>query len=306
MSARSTAADGRPPRRVRAGRRGGTTGRTRTSTASAPRHPRRSSRRPRLRRGRLLGLVVLVLVPAIGAAVLWYAPFLRLEQVEYRTAPDRMAALRKAAPLDKGRPLVEVDTDAVHDAVLRDPVFTSASVDRSWPSTLVVEATPRTPVVAVEGGEGASLRLVAADGVAYETVSSPPRGIPRARVDAPEDPAALRGLVSFVTRLDADLLSEARDLHVDTRGRITATIGGVEVVWGSAEDPALKAAVVRNLVSRAGVARIDVSVPMEPVTSHERRGEAATPSPGSTASGPGPSGSPTAGPSAGGTGERSG
>lgn len=254
----------------------------------------------------LLGLVVLVLVPAIVAAVLWYAPFLRLEQVEYRTAPDRMAALRKAAPLDKGRPLVEVDTDAVHDAVLRDPVFTSASVDRSWPSTLVVEATPRTPVVAVEGGEGASLRLVAADGVAYETVSSPPRGIPRARVDAPEDPAALRGLVSFVTRLDADLLSEARDLHVDTRGRITATIGGVEVVWGSAEDPALKAAVVRNLVSRAGVARIDVSVPMEPVTSHERRGEAATPSPGSTASGRGPSGSPTAGPSAGGTGERSG
>ena len=221
---------------------------------------------------------VVVLLGLTVAALLWFAPVFRLDTVEYRTSPEHVAALRTAAPVEKGRPLVEVDPATVEAAVLGEPLFQAASVRRSWPSTLVVEATARTPVVGVEGPELEGVRLVAADGVGYETVPEAPADLPVAHAEAPGSAQVLSSVASFVTRLDADLLSQARDIRVDDRGRITATLANVQVVWGTAEEPALKAAVVRDLVGRAGVARVDVSVPMEPVTSRERRPiEGATP-----------------------------
>ncbi|WP_141631200.1 cell division protein FtsQ/DivIB [Mobilicoccus pelagius] len=220
----------------------------------------------------MLGIVALVVaVPGLLAAVLWLAPFFRVSEVDYRTTPDRASALAASAPVEKGRPLVEVDTRAVHDAVLANPVFRAADVSRSWPSTLVVEATPRTPVVALQEREAPTFRLVDAEGVAYDSVAEVPDGVLTARADAPEDPGALRTLVAFVGALDPGLLSQVRDLNVDDRGRLTASLSRVEIDWGTAEDSALKAAVVRDLVGRAGVARVDVSVPMEPVTSATRR-----------------------------------
>lgn len=314
---------GRSTGRRGASAAGGTTGRTaaapgtsrRTPSLRRPERPGRPGRLGRLP-ARLLGLLaVLVLVPAIVAALLWFAPFLRLSTVEYRTEPDRMAALEAAAPVQKGRPLVEVDTDSVRRAALSDPVFRTASVTRSWPSTLVVEASPRTPVVAVRGPGVDGVRLVSADAVGYETVPDAPEGLLVARADAPDSPEALRSVVGFVAGLDADLLSQARDVRVDAKGRITATIAKVQVAWGTAEDAKLKAAVVRELVGRAGVARVDVSVPMEPVTSRTRSattedwstsgptssGDPITPSgeatPGASGTGPGTGEAPGATPS---------
>ena len=79
--------------------------------------------------------------------------------------------------------------------------------------------------------------------------------------------------------------TEARDA-----ARRAMTLGKVAVNWGDAGDSRLKTAVVRDLLDRPDVARIDVTAPMAPVTSTHR--EPSTWTPAESAS-RGPSGSPS-------------
>lgn len=259
------------------------------SSSTAPTRPTRR------RLARLTAWVALAIVVAAGAvaALLWFAPFLRVEQVEYRTDPSRMGALQQAAPVTKGEPLVQVDTSRVRDAALSTRLFSAVTVSRAWPSTLVVEATPRVPVVAVTGPGVTGFHLVDADGVAFETVSSVPDGVQSATTADPKNPTMLRALASVVAGLTPDLRTSVEQVRMNAAGTITLTVDDVDVTWGDASDSRLKTAVVRDLVEREGVARIDVSAPMAPVTSADRdtapttpAGQAATRSPGSSPSAP--------------------
>lgn len=235
-------------------------------------------RRPDRRLVRRIAVAVLgvVLVAAVMSALLWFAPFLRVSKVDYRTEASRMAALEQAAPVAKGQPLIEVDTDRLERGVRGVRLFGDVRVSRSWPSTVVVEASPRTPVVAVRGpGEG-GVHLVDGAGVDFETVPTAPDGVPVASVVAPDDGGTQRSLAVVVTSLSPDLATSMKNFAVDARGQITMTIDGVDVTWGGAQDSRLKTAVVRDLVTRAGVARIDVSAPMAPVTAAQRATPSAT------------------------------
>lgn len=247
------------------------------------------------RRALLVGVAAVLVVAVALAALLWFAPFLRVTDIEYRTTPARLGALKSAAVVTKGQPLVQVDTAGIRDDVLATRLFSAVSVSRSWPSTLVVDATPRTPVVAVTAPGTAGVRLVDAQGVAYESVPSAPDDVVAASCEGPADASVLHSLATVVTSLPADLRTQARDIVVDRLGTIRMVVSGVEVTWGDASDSRLKTAVVRDLVDRANVVRIDVSVPTEPVTSAERSASpSGTASAGS--SGPSTADSPTSGP----------
>lgn len=253
---------------------------------------RATTRVPR-RHLRTVGWIVLAVMLLAGALAiaLWQVPALRVATVEYRTSPERTAALQEAAPVRLGQPLVEVDTEDVRRDALATRLFSSVEVSRSWPSTLVVEATPRTPAVAVRSSGAAGVALVDATGTSYETVSKAPDGVPVASAAEPEDPTALRALATVVAGLPKDVVTQVDDLGIDESRMISMTLGKVAVNWGDAGDSRLKTAVVRDLLDRPDVARIDVTAPMAPVTSTHR--EPSTWTPAESAS-RGPSGSPSA------------
>lgn len=231
--------------------------------------PAGAPRRRWLTRG-LTTLGAVGLVVALVLAALWFTPMFRLNTVDYRTAPERVEALRQAASLDKGRPLVEVDLDRAREKALATQLFSSVEVSRSWPSTVVVEATPRTPVVAIREAGSSSVHLVDASGTAYEKVDRAPDGVLVAQTPGPVSPIALRTVVGVVEGLGSELAGRAENLRLDAAGRVTMDVEGVQVQWGDDSDPRLKGAVVRQLVAQPGVARLDVSAPMSPVTSDRR------------------------------------
>ncbi|MDO5629372.1 MAG: FtsQ-type POTRA domain-containing protein [Mobilicoccus sp.] len=254
----------------------------------------------------LLSAAAVVAVVAGIVALLWLAPFLRVESVEYRTASERVDLLRDVAAVTTYQPLVEVDTDAIERRVLAEPVFGAVDVSRSWPSTLVVSATPREPVVAVSGPGVRGYRLVDSEGVSFETVGSAPDGIPSARVPDPDDRAALTTLATVTSSLTPDLLASADALRLDESGHVSMELDGVLVTWGGADESRLKTAVVRELVAQPGVERVDVSAPLAPITSDDRAAGAVrgpTEGPVAPALPATPTGAPTDTPTAAPTGE---
>ena len=59
----------------------------------------------------------------------------------------------------------------------------AAAVERRWPSTVVIQAVPRMPALAVRNSQG-QLQVVDAAGVAYATVAEVPRGVPLATAES--------------------------------------------------------------------------------------------------------------------------
>ena len=66
---------------------------------------------------------------------------------------------------------------AVAARVAERATVADVSIERSWPSTLVIHASPRQPFLVVKNPQG-QLQVVDETGVAYAQVSTPPRGVP--------------------------------------------------------------------------------------------------------------------------------
>lgn len=167
--------------------------------------------------------------------------------------------LAAAAVLD-GTPLARVDTDGVSERVRALPAVASVDVRRSWPTTLIIEVTERSPAatVAVDGG----FAIVDADGVVFHQVASPPAGVPILRVSAPgpEDAATLAAL-RVLAALTPELRAELAAISADSPNRIRLElVNDREVIWGDAEQSDRKAQVATALLAQP-VTTIDVSAP---------------------------------------------
>jgi cell division protein FtsQ len=83
--------------------------------------------------------------------------------------------------------------------------------------------------------------------------------------------AGFRAVAGVVRSLPADVRSQLVARHGGHRDDVRLELeGGASVVWGSAEDSALKATVLAALMRAAPpdtVAQYDVSAPTSPVTS---------------------------------------
>lgn len=211
---------------------------------------------------RLVTLLVLVALVAGAGWLVFVSSVLAVERVQVsgvRTvSADRITG---AAAVPVGEPLASVDVDEVRRRVEDLPVVAQADISRSWPHTVSIEVTERTPVAAVRSGGGAGYRLIDGDGVMYRTVSDP-RDLPvmtagehpRAAVEGAAVLAALpRGLAKRVAEVEATTM-DSIELHLRD---------GRTVVWGSAERSALKAQVLGALIERKASV-YDVSVPGVP------------------------------------------
>jgi cell division protein FtsQ len=240
----------------------------RTGLASSRDRFQRRALAARRRPWRLAGWSMLGL--AVVAALVWvvaFSPVLAVRAVEVVGVPSsEVPAIRALADVPLGVPLARVDGDAVSYRVRQRATLADVSIERSWPSTLVIHASPRVPFLVVENPQG-QLHVVDADGVAYTQVDKAPRGVPVVNAASSEALSrdALQAAVSVVRVLPATLQRRVSNVTVSGANLVTLTIGRTTVVWGGVNEPEKKLEIMTALLpGRPKV--IDVSAPDTPVT----------------------------------------
>jgi len=221
--------------------------------------------RPYLRR-RWIALAALVTVLGVGYLVVFTSTFgaRSVNVVGARTIPAD--AIRAAAAIEPGTPLVRLDTEEVAARVGKLPKVFSVEVSRSFPSTVEITVVERTPVAMVPSAVGA--HLVDGTGLDYEVVKQPPPGLPELVVSTvrPDDPAT-RAAVAVLSAIPQQLRAQLATVTAKTPGDVQLTLTDERTVkWGNAENSQRKAAVLAPLLTRPGTV-YDVVTPDFPTVS---------------------------------------
>jgi cell division protein FtsQ len=187
-----------------------------------------------------------------------------LNQVSVRGVPSSSADdVRAAAQLPVGRPMVRLDLAAAQRRVAAIRTVRSAEVTRSWPTTVTIAVTLRTPVAVVKDAQG-RLHLADSTGTAYAEVSSPPPDVPLVDADA-TDPAAVQSVVQVLAALPARMRAQVTSAQAKGPDAVTLTLGQVTVLWGGPGDSSLKASALQALRRANPKAhRFDLSAPHAP------------------------------------------
>ena len=210
----------------------------------------------------LAGFLVLVLV--VGSVwLVFFSSYLALKSADVTgTQHLTKAEVLSAAALPVGDPLARVDPEAIARRVRAMAYVKSVEVTREWPDKLRIRITERTAVAVVD--LGGSLRGLDADGVVFSTYRKAPPGLPRIQVTGDPDQDTLREAAQVIAALPSSLSSRVDHLEVATVDQISlALTGGKTVLWGSADQSALKAEVIGPLLKQPGSV-YDVSAPGQP------------------------------------------
>lgn len=242
--------------RSRRGRRP-LTARTRTGTGL--------TRRRALRR-RWIALLTVVTVVAVVYLVC-FTSLLGVRSVEIEGAAAVPAdQIRAAAAVPDRRPMLLVDTGEIAKRVQQLPGVASVDVSRSWPSTVEITVTERTPIGYFTGAGG--LHLVDGTGLDYKTVQNKPAKLPElslARV-SPDDPVT-RSVTAVLASLPQALKDQVTQVRAKTPGGVEFTLANGKIVrWGSADQPDRKMKVLAVLLTRDGKV-YDVASPDLPTVS---------------------------------------
>ena len=235
----------------------------------------------------LWALAVIVPLAAVLGWIGWFSPWFALETVEVRVGPAAEAAgPLTAAEVDAlvqvppGTPLLRVSPAEVEQRVATLPQVATVTVSRSWPSTLVVDVQRREPVAAVPTVDG-GYDVVDVAGSVIRRSATPVDGVPVVRADG----AGLDAAVTVVRDMPGWLRDKVENIEATTRNDVTLLLrNGSIVTWGSGEDNAFKAEVLRALLDVKAL-RYDVSSPGTPATSDNPVRPTAFPSPGTSPGG---------------------
>ena len=225
---------------------------------------RRWAQRLRRLRPFLYAALALVLL-ATGVWLVLFSSVLTVRDVSVtgtRTISSVRVESVARAPI--GDQLARADLDAIRARVETIPAVKSVSISRSWPHTIAIQVTERTPVAVVDRGAG--LQAVDDAGVLFGSYARKPADLPLMETapDVKSEPLAEAARVVTSLRPDIGALVERIEVESVDRIRLRLT-GGRTVMWGSAEDSAQKAEVLAVLLER-DAKEIDVSVPGRPTT----------------------------------------
>ena len=252
--------------------RAGSAGRDRVvSTGLADRVAERRRALRTLRRRQVWGTVAVVLVVA---ALVWgvlFSPLLglRTEQVTVSGSDGSVSTeqVRELLTDQEGRSLVRLDlrqaAQTVTDGLVR---VRSAQVSRSWPHGLRVSLTMRVPVAVRQVGQ--SYEVLDGEAVVLETTDSLPPGL--VVITGPEEGLGgtqVAAVAQTVGALDVATRGLVASGSASSSGQVTLLLTrGASVRWGDGEDLALKAQVLKVLLTQEASV-YDVSSPHSPTTS---------------------------------------
>lgn len=230
---------------------------------------RRADARRRFRRLLAAGAVLGVVTAGVGAL---FSPLLSVHQIVVRGAGSSpgTAAVRRAAGLAAGAPMVFLDAGATAAAVRRVPWVASARVSREFPTTVTVTVTTRMPVAWVSTGPGL-VSIVDGHGVVMARAFSPPPGLPQligvsragtlgGRISPAAPAAAADGL-------GGPLRARVTTVSLGPDGLVATVLGGPQLRFGDTADLTAKAEAAASVLGAlVGPATyLDVSVPSAPV-----------------------------------------
>lgn len=209
-----------------------------------------------------VGALVLLVALTVGAA---YSPLFAVREITV-TGTSSLKADDVAAALagQMGTPLPLVDQSEVKAALVGFPLIETYTLEARPPSELVVSIVERTPIGVITAPSG--FALVDAAGVTLETTGSPPAGIPVLSVAGGVESDAFVALGQALRSLPAGIRSQVTAASATTPYDIAFDLGGTNtrVVWGSADDSAMKAVVLETTMAArppADVSVYDVSSP---------------------------------------------
>lgn len=219
-------------------------------------HARRRRRTWLIAVGGLLGLALL-------ACALAYTPILSVRSIQVEGA-ERVSSDAIVADLASqlGSPFPMVDESAIKAALVTYPLIESYSVEARPPSTLVVRLVERTPVGALDTGDG--FTIVDAAGVIVESGPNRPVAFPLIAVDGGTEAEGFAPAAAVLRALPDDLFARVDTVTATTTDDVRFTLRDSEttVVWGSAEESALKAYTLTALMgAQPGFDEYDVSSP---------------------------------------------
>jgi cell division protein FtsQ len=171
--------------------------------------------------------------------------------------PDEV---RTAAAVEMGKPLIRLDTDEIVARVAKLPRVAHVDVQRSWPSTVEILVTERTPVAFARGNDG--VHLVDSTGVDFAITPQAPTGLPSVEVPSlgPNDPAT-RAVVEVLGQIPQQLRDRVVGLSAKSAGSVQLNlVDGRVAKWGNAADSERKSMVLAALLTRPGKV-YDVSAP---------------------------------------------
>jgi cell division protein FtsQ len=220
----------------------------------------------RWRRWRLV--VAALLLVALAAGAVWAVFFSSLVTVRgvqvtgTQTLGDRR--VERVAAVPTGTPLARVNLDAIRARVESIASVRRVEVSRSWPHTVHVAVTERTPIAVIDRGNG--LRALDSEGVLFGGYKSRPTGLPLVRTQPDTSSEALVESGRVIDSLPPQIARKVDVVEVATVDEIGLVLtNGRRVHWGSAEQSTQKAEVLAVLLKRPGQ-QIDVSVPGRPTT----------------------------------------
>lgn len=219
------------------------------------------------RRRRLITVVVaaaFVAVAGLSAAVA-YSPLFAVERIAVVGAErlDPSTVEQSLAP-QRGTPLGAIDESAIKAALIQFPLIESYTVEAQPPHDLVVRIVERTPVGVIAAGE--DFDLVDAAGVTLSRSAQPEPGFAVLEVAGGVGSDAFRAAGTVMRTLPEDLRTRVSKASATTSDDVTLTLSdtGTRVVWGSAEDSAMKALALTTIMAARppdGVSVYDVSSP---------------------------------------------
>ncbi len=231
---------------------------------------RRFTRRSRQRRVTwLVGVLSLAVMAALVTGAV-YSPLLSLTTITVEGASRVSAAsVRAAVGPQLGMPLALLDFGKITRSLSKFPLIRSFVTEIVPPNTLVIRIAERAPIGTVLTPAG--FIVVDPAGVVIDTVPDRPPGLPLIELGtASKDSVAFTAAVAVLLALPANLLPQVDTVSALTKDNVMFVLTGVgqSVVWGSAEQSALKARVLAELVKLQdpGTAvTFDVSAPTRPV-----------------------------------------
>ncbi len=219
------------------------------------------------RRRQLLRWGVIAGIVAVLGFLVWLvtmSPVFRVHDVQVQgnelvTADE----IRLAALVVPNSRMISLDTDGMEARVAELPAVRDVEVSRDLPSTVIIDVTERTAVF--QRVEAGAFQWVDEQGVIFSTSQEPLGGVLQA-VTAGKDSRVLQDVAEVVSHIPPELLSRVERVQAKAVDRITLELDeGDLVVWGSAEQSALKADVLEALLS-VDAKLYDVSAPSHPTT----------------------------------------
>ena len=230
----------------------------------------RLAERRRVRKRRIVRASVAGAALVLLAWVVFFSPLLALRSggVAVRGAGAVGVAdgdVKAAVAEYVGTPLVRLNTGEVESKVRKSlPMVKRAKVTRNFPGGVTVAVTLRKPVACM--AEKTSCTAIDEDGVRLDIPKSQAASLPKLKLADGDAPRATSIMGAVLGALDEGTRRRVASVEVTRAGQVSFTLSdGATVNWGGAEESAVKARVLKGLLSQKAKL-YDVSAPHAPVT----------------------------------------